>query len=142
MNTPNTSTTTARLITMSMSYRRYFMTATAVATGIAMNERMAPVAATRLNPSRSWVRNSPVNVSVRKNATRATAAPNHLICWRSSPRDRRNRTDAEAPDPHDPPPPSGGRPPRREQQGHEDRDRAGDRHPDQAVDPVGDASAS
>src|SRR5512132_3589368 len=72
----------------SMSYSRYLRTATPMAIGI--SERpTGKTSGPNTGPTRS--------ATPRKRTSSATTTKvNHLSCWRSSPRARRNRTTTEA----------------------------------------------
>src|SRR5215831_11397627 len=87
MNTASDPYRTALLITMSISYSRYFSTAMAMATHRHRNARLDRTAATT-----QLVRNDGMNVTTTSKA----ATTNHFSCSRSSPLDRTNRTTAAA----------------------------------------------
>src|SRR6266516_118564 len=83
MNTASELYSTALLITMSISYSRYFSTATPIATHRHKNARFDSTAATTES----------VTIDGMNVATTSTAAAaNHFSCSRSSPADPTNRT--------------------------------------------------
>src|SRR6266480_2509412 len=83
MNTASELYSTALLITMSISYSRYFSTATPIATHRHKNARFDSTAATTES----------VTIDGMNVATTSTAAAaNHFSCSRSSPADRANLT--------------------------------------------------
>src|SRR4249919_4108759 len=83
MNTASDPYSTALLITMSISYSRYFSTATPMATHRHKNARFDSTAATTES----------VTIDGMSVATTSTAAAaNHFSCSRSSPADRANLT--------------------------------------------------
>src|SRR5215475_5999216 len=87
MNTASEPYRTALLITMSISYSRYFSTAMPMATHRHTYARLERTAA-----ATQVVRNDGMNVTTTSKA----AAANHFSCSRSSPDDRANRTTTAA----------------------------------------------
>src|SRR6516225_4970365 len=87
MNTASEPYSTALLITKSMSYSRYFSTATATATNRHQLARSpATLATAKLE----------VNVTANVMIHSTAAAANHFSCSRSSPTDRANLTTTAA----------------------------------------------
>ena len=87
MNAASEPYRTALLITMSMSYSRYFSTATPMATHRHKNARLLTALA-----STELITDEAVNVAT----TSTAAAANHFSCSRSSPAERTYRTTAAA----------------------------------------------
>src|SRR5215471_17579267 len=87
MNTASEPYRTALLITTSMSYSRYFSTATPMATHRHKNARLLSTYATT-----EFATSPAMNVA----ATSTAAAANHFSCNRSSPADRTNLTTTAA----------------------------------------------
>src|SRR5690348_8363401 len=83
MNTASEPYSTALLITTSISYSRYFSTATAMATHRHKNARLLSTLTTT-----EFVGKDPIMVAT----TSTAAAANHFSCSRSSPADRANLT--------------------------------------------------
>ena len=87
MNTASDPYSTALLMTMSISYSRYFSTAMAMATYRHRNARLLSTLAIT-----EPVRTDAMNVTTARTA----AAANHFSCSRSSPADRTNLTTTAA----------------------------------------------
>src|SRR5215813_10790101 len=83
MNTASDPYSTVLLITMSISYSRYFSTAMPIATHRHRKARLERTATTT-----QLVRNDGMNVTT----TSREATANHFSCSRSSPLDRADRT--------------------------------------------------
>src|SRR6185312_11795895 len=87
MNTASEPYSTALLITTSMSYSRYFSTATATAAHRPKNARLK-------SASKTGELSQPVTINITSTST--AAAANHFSCSRSSPTARANLTTSAA----------------------------------------------
>src|SRR5215472_5390795 len=87
MNAASEAYSNALLITMSISYSRYFSTATPIATNRQSSAKLlSAFAAAEFD----------VKVGTNVTSTSTAATANHFSCCRSSPADRTNRTTAAA----------------------------------------------